>query len=331
MRITRETLLKIARETAEKYSRRNRGLICIYLTGSLLSESPLLGGTTDIDLVFVHNTEPPFEREVIRLTDEVHLDIAHYSQSFFYPPRNLRSSPWLGSFLHANPMALRDTGHWFEFTQASAGAQFGMAEYVIQRARQPAEAARQGWFALSSADLEGHPAQLHQYLSVLENAANAVALLSGVPLTERRFLLHYSERAEAAGRPGLYTGLLDLIQNEDTSREMIEPWLHNWHGDLKIAAMSKDVPQRLSSPRFAYYERAAAAMLDDHPQAALWLVLRTWTRAVLQSKQVSPGWLEACQQLSLDADKLQKRHAALDAYLDGVEECLDEWAETYGV
>ena len=49
MRITKEALLKAARESAEKSSRRNRDLVCIYLTGSLLSETPLLGGTTDID------------------------------------------------------------------------------------------------------------------------------------------------------------------------------------------------------------------------------------------------------------------------------------------
>jgi hypothetical protein len=331
MRITRETLNKVARDTADKYSRRNRSLMCIYLTGSLLSDAPLLGGTTDIDLIFVHNSEPPVSREVVRLTDEVHLDIAHYSQTLFHHPRNLRYSPWVGSFLNSNPIALHDTGHWFEFTQAGAGAQFDMPDNIIQRARQLAEIARQGWFALSSQPLQGTPSQLHQYFKVIENAANAIVLLSSAPLTERRFLLNFSERAEAAGRPGLYTGLLDLIQAEDTQRGIIESWLQNWHADLNTAAESKDVPPPLSAPRFAYYERAAGAMLDDHPQAALWLILRTWTRAVLHLEQPSPGWLEACRQLSLSSEHLEARHTALDDYLDAVEETLDNWAETYGV
>ena len=90
MRITKETLLKVARESADKYSRRNRDLACIYLTGSLLSETPLLGGTTDIDLVFVHTVQPAFAREIVRLTDEVHLDIQHLSQTVFHQPRRLR-------------------------------------------------------------------------------------------------------------------------------------------------------------------------------------------------------------------------------------------------
>lgn len=331
MRITRETLHKVARDSAERYSRRNRGLICIYLTGSLLYETPLLGGTTDIDLIFVHNTQPPFPREVVRLTDEIHLDIAHYPQTVFHQPRNLRSSPWLGSFLNANPIALHDTGHWFEFTQAGACAQFDMPENTIQRARQLADSARQGWFDLSSFDSQENPDQLHRYFQVIEDAANAVALLNGAPLTERRFLLNFGQRADAAGRPGLYNGLLDLIQTDDTSRETIEPWLVNWQSDLTAAAGSQDVPQRLSAARLSYYERAASAMMDDHPQAALWLILRTWTRAAAHLKQPLSGWVEACRQLALSPADLPARHAALDAYLDAVEETLDQWAERYGV
>ena len=51
MRITREALLKLAHEAAVQRARVNREITCIYLTGSLLSEAPLLGGTTDIDLI----------------------------------------------------------------------------------------------------------------------------------------------------------------------------------------------------------------------------------------------------------------------------------------
>ncbi len=85
----------------EKYARRRSAILaCIYLTGSLLSGSPLLGGTTDIDLVFVHTSTPAFPREeVVRLSDEVHLDIAHFSQTIFHQPRHLRVDPWVGAHL----------------------------------------------------------------------------------------------------------------------------------------------------------------------------------------------------------------------------------------
>ena len=58
MRLTRETLIKIARDTATQRARVSRRIICIYLTGSCLTDDPLLGGTTDIDLVIVQDGEP---------------------------------------------------------------------------------------------------------------------------------------------------------------------------------------------------------------------------------------------------------------------------------
>ena len=58
MRLTRETLIKIARDTAEQRVQISRRIICIYLVGSVLSDSPLLGGTTDIDLIIIHDSEP---------------------------------------------------------------------------------------------------------------------------------------------------------------------------------------------------------------------------------------------------------------------------------
>jgi hypothetical protein len=44
MRITTETLLKIARDTVAQRTRSDRSLLAIYLTGSLLESEPLLGG-----------------------------------------------------------------------------------------------------------------------------------------------------------------------------------------------------------------------------------------------------------------------------------------------
>ena len=64
MRITRETLIKAARDNAKQRSQSDRRLVCIYLTGSLLEDEPLLGGTTDIDLVVVHDSEPSVNREM---------------------------------------------------------------------------------------------------------------------------------------------------------------------------------------------------------------------------------------------------------------------------
>ena len=72
-------------------------LVCAYITGSLTLEDPLIGGTTDIDLIYVHSLETTQRREIVPITDDFHLDIAHFPQSYFSQPRELRTDAWVGS------------------------------------------------------------------------------------------------------------------------------------------------------------------------------------------------------------------------------------------
>lgn len=334
MRITRESLHGIARETAEKFARRNRDLVCIYLTGSLLSDAPLLGGTTDIDLVLVHASTPPYTREVTRLSDEVHLDMTHYPQTVFQQPRHLRRDPWIGANLYQNALQLFDTQHWFEFTQASAGAQFDLPENVIGRARKLETIARQAWLDLQTQPVSSHTEQVRLYLSALENAANSISVIHGAPLTERRFILAFPERAAAIGRPGLAAGLNDLFSGEGLTGEKVELWFEPWKECLRAAGQLENVPPRLAPARFAYYERAAAALNEENPAAAWWLMMRTWTRALTAlgnpAVHMEP-WEQACQETELAQDAFEHRLTQFDTYLDAVEDTLDDWSNKYGV
>src|SRR5512134_1908821 len=101
MRINRETLLKVAEQTVAQRVRNERDIMAAYLSGTLLEESYMLGGTADIDLTFLHMDKPSTEREVRRLTDEVHLDMSHYDQRDFSQARKLRLHPWLGPTIYA--------------------------------------------------------------------------------------------------------------------------------------------------------------------------------------------------------------------------------------
>jgi predicted nucleotidyltransferase len=88
MRITRDLLLNLARENAAKFAAKDRGLVCVYLTGSLLrTDEPFIGGVTDIDLICVHDRPVNAPREIVRINADVHLDIAHYAQEDFTPAR----------------------------------------------------------------------------------------------------------------------------------------------------------------------------------------------------------------------------------------------------
>ena len=333
MRINRKILLKNARTAVIERTHANRQLLCIYLTGSLLDDEPLLGGTADIDLIFVHNDTPPVPREVSPITNDVHLDIAHYSQKVFNQLREMRSNPWLGAYLCENPIMLHDLQHWFEFTQASVCAHFERPDNVMLRARTLVESSRQTWGSLSGRAYQTQPAWLMAYLEALANAANAVAILNGPPLTERRFLLNFGERAAAVGRPGLSGGLEDLFSAPSTRDGDWEQAMKDWQGALQAAAKQEKPPPRLAACRHKYYTAAADALHNDYPAAAFWIMLRTWTLSLLhqpQEQAVLESWSAACAQHRLGPDHLENRIDALDAYLDSVEETVDEWAQEHG-
>jgi hypothetical protein len=332
MRITRETLIQTARNHVAQRVRSDRSLMTVYAVGSLLSESPLLGGTTDIDLVFVHNDEPSIPREIVRLSPEVTLDIAHLPQSLYRQPRHLRLDAWVGASLCKTRLILHDTQHWFEFTQSSVSAQFNLPGNIMARALKQAEAARQSWFALP-VDPADHARNLLAYFKTIELAANAVANLTGIPLTERRFLLAFPERAQAIDKPGLFSALLGLMGATNTSSEQVKTWLPQWSAVLHAVEGVDNLPIRLSPYRRAYYERACDALAADTPAAALWPLMRTWTLALTCLPHDDPHrgeWQQACAALDLDEKQLGDRLSALDTYLDTIDETLEAWGKANG-
>ncbi len=334
MRITRDTLLKIARDSAAERIRVTRRVLCIYLTGSCLSEEPLLGGSGDIDLVMIQDSEPLAAREVVRLNEEISLDISHYAQEDFQHPRRLRVEPWLGPVLYNKPLVLHDSNHWFDYIQASTGAQFLQPDNILARAKKLAETARQTWINLSLGTLDDPVRQAYAFYKAIENAGNAFASLSGVPLTERRFLLNIPQRAAAIQQPDLSTGLLHLAGGPaDLTRVDWQGWLKQWEATLAAAAKVDGLPPRLLPARRAYYTHAAAAMWNEHPLAAFWILVRTWTQAgahLPPEAEQRTDLLAMLQTVGLDGEHFEKRLEEMDNYLDRVEETLDRWGQKNG-
>ncbi|MFN3492538.1 MAG: hypothetical protein ACK40V_10005, partial [Anaerolineales bacterium] len=134
MRVTRESLLRIAKETVQERAYNDANILAAYLTGSLLTNEPMLGGAADIDLVFVHKNKIEKKREFKKLTPDFHIDIIHHSKDDFKSPRELRGDPWLGYEVY-NPMLLYQREKFFDFVQASlrAGFEFEQPALTLQR------------------------------------------------------------------------------------------------------------------------------------------------------------------------------------------------------
>lgn len=334
MRVNRATLLKIANDTTKRSARKDRSIFGVYLCGSLLGDRYLIGGTTDIDLTFIHSGPVEKPREIIRLTDEIHLDIAHYDQKLFRDPRQLRVDPWLGPTIF-DCQVLYDPQHFVDFTQASVRGQFHRADYVLERSRKGVDAARKIWFAFYR-DVPDEPSAVDilEYLNALKFAVNCIASLGGAPLTDRGLAVNFADRSAALGYPGLHPGLLGLLGAPQVSPDQLSGWIGEWEQAYEAQAVESGLCN-LHLHRLHYYRQAIESLIThQNPENALWPLFYTWTQTITQLPEGTnhqEPWNRTGQKLELLGAEFADRVTALDAFLDSVEEILENYARANGV
>ncbi len=333
MRITNSMLHKFAQETVSQRVRTEPDLHAAYLTGSLLGESPLLGGTTDIDLVLVHKYQAPVEREVQALTPEVSLDIYHKTKIEYDEHRQFRKDPWMGYPLTFNHILLFDTDHWLEFVQSSVSAHFHHGDNVLARVSKLSSAAREQWFSLLRNPAQTYLEWLNRYMEVLSLAANSVAGLIGPPLTRRRFLIAFKNCADALGVPKIVMGLYGLLGLSPDQEEALGPWIDAFQQDFDHLQETGTPPVHLSPCRRAYYFDAIEALAaSDDPLQAGWPLLHTWLDIRLTSPKSLPGdeaWQNCLETLELTEESAEQKIEALDAYLDSMDLVIENWSNKY--
>ncbi len=333
MRITKELLIKTARDTIAARQRTEKDMVAAYLVGSTLEEDPLIGGTGDIDLILVHSEEPKVIREIVRVFDDVHLDIVHQPQAYYLQPRELRADPWLGSSVQNHPMLLHDVRHWFEFTQASVGSQFYRPDHVYGRSRCLTEQAREIWSILKETK-KSHADRIRLYLQALSDAGNSIAVLTGIPLAKRRFSLDLQSRFEAINEPGSYTGFMALTGGESISVDELEKMLPSWEDAFRLAGKQEVVPPDLHPIRREYYLKSFQSFLTSGRQYAIAMpFLRTWNKAICTMLSTTPeydAWLNAMSLFRLGREDFSDRLDALDAYLDHLDDVLERWSDEHG-
>ncbi len=335
MRVTRKSLLRIAKETAQERAYNDTDIVAAYLTGSLLNVDPMLGGTADIDIVFVHKTKPTQPREFVKLTPDFHLDISRRTKDEFKSPRELRSDPWLGYEMY-DPILLYEREKFFDFVQASlrAGFDFEQPPLMLQRCKKMLSHGRAIWMDLTEVDetVVG-PKEIKKYMKSLFHALNAIAELSGPPIQERRLLMEFPARAEAAGKPEMVTSAFALLGANHADIEKIKLWFSDWKSAFKLASEKPEVDFRIHPVRANYYEKAIKAMLEgETPFAALWPLLHTWTL----SAEVLDGdhfqfWQNAVSELGLLGSGFAEHVEGLDHFLDDIEIVFEEIARENGL
>ena len=329
MRITRQKLIDLAREEAQKRSAAG-DLLSAYLIGTVAHGDPLLGDNADIDMVLIHATPPDQEREIVRLSGQVHFDITHHHREHYEKPSELRTDPWLGPAL-CEPIFLYDPDHFFEWAQAGARGQYYRADHTHARGTAFLAQARQ-----QASLLQVSGRWVRTYLLAALNAANAIASLYKFPVAGRRLTLQLQRQTQLLERPHVYGGFLKLIgadQIHDWSIvELYQPWVQAFdtashtNGDVLLAECRKD-----------YYLSGFQALSDeDNQKAVLWPLLYTWERSLHAIKlgatveQHLGAWQRALTLTGLDDDHRAARESALLDYIQLIESELNQWAEEHG-
>lgn len=330
--IDRPTLLKIARDTAAQRMAARPSLAAAFLIGSVAAQEPILGQATDIDLILVDSGEP-LRREVLRLTDQVVLDVQYRSRDDYANPKNLRAHPWLGPELFSGVM-LVDPTHLFDLAQASARGQFFRPDFVAARARACVALARQalhiGWLPGQEPSA---PVTLADFCAALQGAANAALSLTGLPAGGRRLVMRLEAAARQLDRPDVYEDFLGLFGGPELEAGQAQRLLADWDAAYRAGQTSDD--ELIHPARRSVYERGFQAQIEaDRAAESLWLMLTTWQAAIRRLPGDSPlaePWAGFLERLGLGGPaEFRGRVAELQAYVEAVTVLVEAWADSNG-
>jgi hypothetical protein len=331
MRVTRRKLIDLAHREAQRRADED-DVVSAYLIGSVARGEPLLGGAADIDLVLIHKNPPPAAREVVQLSEDIHLDIAHHDRVLYSEPRSLRTSPWLGPALY-DPVFILDPEHFLEWAQASARSQFNRADYRLARASALLGRARTRLDRLNG---QHTPAWTTGFTQIASDGANAVALLAGAPAAGRRLALTLKQRTAEAGQPEVFEAFLRLIGLGSTDGSDLADHVAAWARAFELVGPRSTDP-RLSACRMRYHQAGFEALSQaGWPQAVEWGLLSTWQiaadafDAIPNADEVRSEWEDFLRHLDLDEPASERRAGEAEGFLDRVEEILDVWAGEHG-
>jgi len=318
MEFSPEVLRAQAQRLTDRLVKDNSGILAVYLRGSLLYGSPLIGGAGDIDLVLIYHQPPELDREILPLTPEIHFDLAHHDQLTYHDPRRLRATTWLGPTLR-DAQPLHDPKHFIDYTQSSVRGRYDSPETVQARAHPILEEARQFWLDRQLAPPLGTLGEIQPFLSAVEKTVNALALLDGPPLPTRRLGASFPAVAHRHD-PELLPAFYQTLGGHHLEVIDLQNWLKPWSEALSAGQGTILAQQK------TYFRDAVDFLLEgEQPLSALWPLLSTWTDACRHLPADHPGrqtWREACGKLGLAGNDYPHRLSSLDHFLELTEACF---------
>ncbi len=335
MRITREKLQKLSQSYTAQRARKDRSIVCAYLTGSLLREYPFINGTTDVDIIMIHSDLQQAYREISSISEEASFDIYHYPRNYFANPRNLRTDPWIGSSLCYDPLVLYGKGHWYEFVLSSVEASFFLPENTMQRALVFNKEAHKYYTQLQRlVNTQYEVTYIFNYLLCIENAVNSVACLNKRPLTMRHFLQDFIECCNELNSIHLVPEVIRLITDNTNLDQHYQYYSQFWNYYLDYFSnyVKADFYPEYGKVRLSYYQKAVEAFWETHLPSAVWITLNTWIH-IFSAMNIEQN--EALHSFlgmnGLTPQQGMKRLEEIDHFLEQVDDTIDNWGKSHGL
>lgn len=332
MKLTNELLQKIAADFVKEKSSSDYGVKSIALLGSVLKGDAIVGNTADVDLL-VLESYGSYRREMIELTEDVHIDLTYYPIDDFQQTVELRTMPYKGYLIYGCK-PVYDPEHVLDFVQAGVRGNFFAAENVMTRVESLLSGARDRWLKYQMTKNVPADEFVKFYFGLIHDVMQSVILYEEGPVGVRNLLVAFPNFAKKAGDVSLFADVLGVLGVAGVDVEQLKAWVEDWKADYDAVQELPKVDADIDAVKKNYYLAAIEAQLEsDVPFSAAWTMLATWVNVITFGEQRGMSnfkWDAVADQLGFGEAGFGDKMKAMDAFLDKVELIFADWKSKNG-
>lgn len=333
MKLTNELLNKVALDFVKEKAENDYSIKSIALFGSLLKEDAIIQNSADIDL-FVLESYGAYRREIVELTEDIHLDIEYAPLEDFQQTVGLRKMPYKGYLIYGCK-PLYDPEHVLDFVQAGVRGNFFAPENVFARVNTLLGGVRDQWLKYQMTKHVREEEFAKFFIGLIHDTLQSIVLFEEQPLGTRRMLVDFPTFAKKAGDASLFADVLKLLGVAGMSVEDLRAWIEDWSFDFDSIQDLPKVEANIAAAKKNYYLRAIEEQLDsDVPFAAAWPLLVTWVDVYTYGEMRARKdfkWEATAKKLGFVEDNFANKMKEFDVFLDKVEEIFSNWKNENGL
>lgn len=329
MKYTKEYLLEAAQKFIAKKVERDPSISAVMLIGSLRGYDHLINHPIDVDLLILQNDPVIIENELVRISDDHHLDV-HYDDYTAYENPKLLRADGLRGWAIWNAEILYQQDRFFEFTQSTVRSQFDEPKNIIDRMRYFCSRARGYWLEKNA---DPQRTNMDEYLTAVADAGNALACIDHEPLSVRSFLSDFLEITNSHEISEI-NGKILACMSPDLSIDLISNKISLWK-ELFLEATKYPADMIINPLRLNYFlDSIETQAKGKQPITAFWPFLMTLGKMPIQfseNKKLIEKHKNLINSFGFSSDGMKQKLTALDLLLEDIESIIEQIQTDYSM